>query len=496
MIRIDPRRPGVTTPSGRPCLGDRPIARPTRSHRFAIVALPALVLVVAAVAAEVPRLAVPEAVLDGEAPGITVDGLAAEEEVRIHVLRTLEKWQSVEGEWRRVAVPLHAWAGFRADADGDIEVDTARPVAGMYDEADPLALLRIGREPGHPALAEMRPDGLAPPTEPSNEVVVHLERDGAIVAVERFLLSSSLEPLEVTVVAEGELHGVFARPREMADDLPVVISLHGSEGGSVAKARAAAERFAARGFASLAINYFARGFEGIDGLRTEHHDVPIETIARAREWLSGQDGVDVDRLALWGVSKGAEFALVAASRYPWVRAVVGVVATDVVWEGYSDSGGTGAGASSWSWGGEPLPYVPLFDFEPANEGVYRTNTERYSRSRRFYAEQVPAARIRVERIEAKLLLLAGDRDEVWASGDMSRSIVERMVAAGKSERVRAKIYPRAGHQISGVGTFPVFLYGVQSEDPDRKDVLAEGAAGADAWRRTVAFLREALPVAP
>jgi dienelactone hydrolase len=71
---------------------------------------------------------------------------------------------------------------------------------------------------------------------------------------------------------------------------------------------------------------------------------------------------------------------------------------------------------------------------------------------------------------------------------MSRNIVERMTAAGKADLVDVKIYPKAGHQIAGTGTFPVRLYGEQSPDLDAKDILAEGSAAADAWRRTIEFL--------
>lgn len=93
-------------------------------------------------------------------------------------------------------------------------------------------------------------------------------------------------------------------------------------------------------------------------------------------------------------------------------------------------------------------------------------------------------------MKARILLLASDRDEVWASGAMARNVVERLVAAGKSDYVEVKIYPKAGHQLAGTGTFPVRLYGEQSPDPDAKDIVVEGEAAADAWRRTLRFLKK------
>lgn len=41
-----------------------------------------------------------------------------------------------------------------------------------------------------------------------------------------------------------------------------------------------------------------------------------------------------DSGTLSGASKGAEFALLAASHLDWIKAVVAITPSDVVWEGY------------------------------------------------------------------------------------------------------------------------------------------------------------------
>jgi dienelactone hydrolase len=426
-------------------------------------------------------------IVDGNAPGIIAKNLPPEQIVRFHVLRCFEKWQNSDGQWGRVPITLHAWADFKVDASGSIDINTAMPTGGVYSKPDPLALLRNGLPDGDPRLDEVNCRGLTRPSKPSDEVFVELELNNEIVANTRFRIVDSGSELTLLTIAEENLHGVFCLPNE-SGGRPVVISLHGSEGGSLEKVRQRAKLFASHGYACLAVNYFARTYEGIEGLRAEHENVPLEIIESARDWLAKQEKVNVKRICLYGSSKGAEFALLAGTKYDWINSIIAVVPSDVVWEGYRDDGGEGTRTSSWSFQGKPLPYVRLFDFEPANEGVYRTNTERYLRSRAFYAEDVPAARIEVEKIKAKVLLIAADRDEVWASGDMTRNIVEQFAAAGKSDNVRAVIYPLAGHMITGTGTFPIYLYGVQSTDPMSKNLAAEGEATADAWRRTLQAL--------
>jgi hypothetical protein len=181
--------------------------------------------------------------------------------------------------------------------------------------------------------------------------------------------------------------------------------------------------------------------------------------------------------------------MLGASRFPWVKAAVGCVPSDIVWQGFGEGENAPPSRSTWMLDGEPLPFVPLY---PHVDGRYRDNTDRYERSRRFNAEAAAAARIPVERTRAKLLLIAGDRDEVWASGAMARNLADAMGRAGKGKQVRTLTFAEAGHAICGDGSFPVRAYGRDDPDPDRKRLNEEGHATVKAFRATIDFLRDAL----
>lgn len=178
--------------------------------------------------------------------------------------------------------------------------------------------------------------------------------------------------------------------------------------------------------------------------------------------------------------------------------MVACVPTDVVWEGdgsgewASGSGGSGPArvTSSWSWEGRPLPYVPVIAYR--EDAGYRTNTDRYDRSRAEHPRDAAAAVIPLETAEARVLLIAGGRDEVWASGRMTEALLARYLAAGRADRAEVRIYPTAGHMICGDGSFPGRLYNTQRSEPWAKDVTAEGEASRDAWRAQIAFLRRVL----
>lgn len=448
---------------------------------------PILLLALCAFAPQTPpQITALPVVLAGESPRVVVSGLEPNEEVRLHAVQRVKgAWtQGADGRWSQGQVTLDAWADFHADQDGRIALDTATPDRGSYRKADGLGLLWSGYKQGDAKLYGVGDERLYQGLEPG-AVNISLLRGGEIAARAQVKQASVGRGVAFTPISQPGLTGVFAAP-EGAQRLPVIISLHGSEGGSVQGARDRAAQFASRGYAVLAINYFS--WLGEDpNTAGGHIEVPIETIAKAREWLAVRPEADVERFAVYGVSKGAEFGLVAAQRYPWIDAVVACVPTDLVWEGYGPEQWTSVGRSSWSFEGAPLPFVPVYPRIQPEEGD-RDNTGRYDRSLRELGDAGGQARIAVERIEGRVLLLGSDRDGTWSSGPMIRRLQARADAAGRGDHLEAQIYPEAGHQICGSGSFPARLYSDQSSSPWVEDVTAAGEATIDGWARTLDFL--------
>lgn len=136
---------------------------------------------------------------------------------------------------------------------------------------------------------------------------------------------------------------------------PTVIVLSGSLGGMM---EGSAAVLSSQGFAALAIAYF-----GVDPLPPELVEVPLEYFAEGIAWLKEQPAVDPDRIAVMGVSKGGELAVLLGATYPEdIKAVVGYSASPVVWRGASYrplSFVFGKPKSSWTLGGEPVPFVDV-----------------------------------------------------------------------------------------------------------------------------------------
>ena len=188
----------------------------------------------------------------------------------------------------------HACAQFQADSESGIEVDHTAPVQGTYDGVDPLGLLWSGRKS---AWSDM---GL----NSNRSVLIRLERAGVTTGDLMLQLTDGADRVDQQVVSGKDLNGVLAKPKNVTGRLPAIILLHGSNGGSVEDARAQAIRFAQLGYAAFALNFFSWPDPG--SLPRALVNIPVENLTAARVWLSHQENVETDLVAVWGVSKGAE----------------------------------------------------------------------------------------------------------------------------------------------------------------------------------------------
>ncbi len=396
-----------------------------------------------------------------------------------------------------------AQARFKADAKGRIDLSTQPPMDGSYRNADVRGLFwsMTPTEVGAPDASAIT--GFDAGAE--GDVTLTARIDGRVVASQTISLLAADPRLKTTAVEEFPGAQLVSFPGQIKR--PAIIVLGGSEGGSYV-ARLMAPKLASHGYAVLGLPYYSPGGYSANGatpaelpaLPAAFADIPVDRLQQARDWLAHQPNVDAERIAVYGVSKGAEFALIASTRMPWIKAVVAVVPSDVVWEGWGP--GTEKGdRPSFAWKGEPLAYVPYLDFASEFDG-YRTNTpvivrRPQDRGRAANPDRVPAARIPVERYAGPLLLVAGGDDQLWDSGGMAKNIAAARSGGASEKRpaTQTLIYPNAGHLISADGWRPTTQYNVSLS---KVGGTPEGNAHAqaDAWPKTLAFFRRHLGPVP
>jgi pimeloyl-ACP methyl ester carboxylesterase len=227
-----------------------------------------------------------------------------------------------------------------------------------------------------------------------------------------------------------------------------ILLLGGSEGGKAWSSRGTKKlvsQLVNQGYALLSLAYFKSS-----GLPPYLEEIPLEYFTKAINWFVNQPGVRPNELAVIGMSRGAEAALVLASRNPKIKAVVALSGSHVVWQGIPKLG-TKPGSrlkSDWSYHGRGLPYVPY--------GAVSWNiatiigTLLYGKLRKIHENallnqsQVEAAVIPVEKIRGAILLMSGKKDKMWPSTPMSEQVISRLSTRGFAHPYKHIAY-NAGH---------------------------------------------------
>jgi dienelactone hydrolase len=251
--------------------------------------------------------------------------------------------------------------------------------------------------------------------------------------------SASLPP--GCVHASGALTGTICAPPD-AGRHPAMILLGGSEGGD-AFAPLLPE-FAQHGYVAATVDYF-----GAPGLPPTLVDIPVETVGRAIATLSHRSDVDATRIGILGMSKGGEFALLAASTYPQIKAAIAVVPSPFAYFGLGENSlPTGC---SWSKDGVALPCVPQDPSAGMEIGVAYAQGKplifrhMYDKSRRANPAAVERSYFPLDRIAGPVLCLSAAQDQIWNSSEQC-SLAKRYLRLHRhSFDDRFIDYKNAGH---------------------------------------------------
>ena len=266
---------------------------------------------------------------------------------------------------------------------------------------------------------------------------------------------------------------------------PAILLLGGSEGGLKEYRNVFARQLAAEGYAVLYPGYTATG-----EANRAFDMVPLEIFDAALDWLAARPDIAEGPVAVIGHSKGAEGALLLASRDPRIGAVVAAMPSDVVWQGFSfDPVDISQLRSSWSVDGKPVPYA-RYDMPAWYEWFTGATMLGMFEESRAAAGNAPDSLIAIADIDAPVLLICGEQDNLWPGCDMARNLRERAAKAGGPE-VELLAYENAGHWGFGPAS--------NLDEGDKRymgqmggTAEADMAARADQWPRIVAFLEASL----
>lgn len=338
-----------------------------------------------------------------------------------------------------------------------------------------------------------RPSSRALPLNPGPQPWELRAESGGVTLATDTVWRSAVEPeVSVTLARERGLVGTFYQRAGRAPD-PGIIVLSGAGGGLLSAAELPGG-LASRGFAVLSLAYFAR-----ESLPKQLTGIRLEYFKTAIDWLAAQPGVDPNRIAVVGVSRGGEVALLLGATYPQIKAVAAYVPSHVVWAGCCDS--AAQKSPPWTLAGKPIPHMP-----PAPEirramSALRNDmpVRRTPIFLRRLEDTIAAAQaaIPVERINGPVLLISGDDDQVWPSSLMAGQIVTRLRRHGFKHAHRHLAYSGAGHSIGRPYTSTMAIH--EERHPITRRLSDTGGtpsgtawASEDSWPKVLEFLEKYL----
>jgi esterase/lipase len=203
-----------------------------------------------------------------------------------------------------------------------------------------------------------------------------------------------------------------------------VIVLGGSGGG---KEDDIARKFSALGYSVLSLAYFDRS--GSKYVPDTLELIPLEYFEEPKNWLMARTNTRNDGVIIYGLSKGAELALVLASYDDEYKAVIALAPSHVVWQGNPKNiSNLMSSPFSWSRQGKGLPFVPYISNE-AKETLGFSNRHRASLTNK---SAVAKAMIQVEKIKHPTLLLTGGKDRSWPAFEMATQVCSKINIANPS----------------------------------------------------------------
>jgi dienelactone hydrolase len=387
----------------------------------------------------------------------------------------------------RTNVTWRSWATFVADGNGGVDISSAAPRDGSYRGISPMGLVW-----------SMIRDGTAPTPGPSRRIRDPVtidflaESDGrtAAASAERHLAGPGvtfrqLEP-------NSTLRGGWWLPASPAPH-PVIIVLGGSGGGADHE-RAAL--YASHGYAALALAYF-----GAPGLPRGLVNIPLEYVGEAIRHAQSFARPRNNFIAVDGISRGGELALLVGATFSEVGAVVSIMGGGLVMGAFGDrEPGDDRPPVAWRFNGVAVPN--LFDGNLLADWSFLKPGQRidslvpgYLSAMRDSAA-VERATIRVERIRGPVLLVTGKDDRLAPRFELAEIARRRLEAHSHPWPFQHLGYDDAGHAIAPPyqpTTAASFVHPVSKEELSLGGTV-EGRARAneDFWPKVLAFLNAAV----
>jgi pimeloyl-ACP methyl ester carboxylesterase len=374
-------------------------------------------------------------------------------------------------------------AVFRADANGDLDLSTQKPVSGSYDIEDSMGLIQSLRR----VRGKFKDvfENISVNDTLIIEITAECGQDCARAQLERLFMLPEVKSRKINDEFVGELFYT-----ENIRDKTIVV-LGGSSNKELRTILPPSALLASHGFNVLALAFF-----GEKGLNSALAEIPLEYFERVFAWLSKSPITHSKEVYVYSGSIGGILGLELASRYPVITKVVASNPLAWIIQGLSIKK-----ASLLTQGGRSLPFIKfsLSAFFSSLIHCFIKNKPfgfayTYKKSLAM-AGNKEEARIKVENSNADILLFGGQKDGWWDTHESCQIIMQGLAEHGYRHAFEYVTYENGGH-----ACYPPFIIPVEELSAPQKmaprlvfaeDVSKEANAHMleDSWNRAIEFLK-------
>lgn len=245
----------------------------------------------------------------------------------------------------------------------------------------------------------------------------------------------------MTITFSIKEHGFYGKlmRAEMPFDKRKVVIVCGGNDGDFERTQLLCSFFTDHGIDALGLEYFGR-----EGLPRHTIEVPVESAENAVKVLK-QEGYS--KIAIYGLSAGGEYALLAASLIPDITCVIAVSAPTAVSQ--ADNRIYSKNTSSWSWRGKSFPFLKIEYnlWKIFSRSIGKGELHRSSFFEKGFARVSKEAWIPVENIKGPVLFLTAKDDSICPSFAFAQCAVRRLAENNFDYPKRHMAFSYASHML-------------------------------------------------
>lgn len=379
------------------------------------------------------------------------------------------------------SVAFESFAWFTADSTGTIDLSKQKPNSGTYEFIDPMGLI-VSMKSQDPKAMEKIVQNISVSESLFIDFLAECGQQQASAKVERVFKTPEIKSRRITDGFLGEL---------FYSDNPgnrTIMWLGGSGSGLGVNSPIAAV-LASHGFNVLSLPFF-----GEQGLPAQLSEIPLEYFEGVFAWLAKSPITSGKEVWILGMSKGAELALILASRYPFITRVAVFAPHAYCFQGLAFKN-----VSSWTYEGQSLPFIQLKNrwvFASMIRGFIKNLPFRFTETYEKGLQAAPnkeAARIKIENAHADLLLFTSRECGMWNTYDGCVEIMDMLRKYNYQYKYDLIVYDHAGEPYYVPYVFPA---GETTMKMAPRLVLSIGGslegnvyALTDSWEKAVEFFK-------